>query len=115
MSKPENEVEILQALQREAEATAGKTATDLFRKQASRKTVQQRSGELQESAGRLLDKAIETGKELEHDADRALHNLAARIETATAELEDAARKRPIATLLTAVTIGIVIGQILSRK
>lgn len=114
MSKPENEVEILQALQREAEELRKK------RRQSSLETSkqenrQQRPDELQESTERLLDKAIETGKELERDADQALHNLAARIETAATELEDATRKRPIAALLTAVTVGIVIGQILSRK
>jgi ElaB/YqjD/DUF883 family membrane-anchored ribosome-binding protein len=112
MSKPENEIEILQALQREADELRAK------RRQVSQEAgaqVQHKSSELQESAGRLLDKAIETGKELEHDADQALHNLAVRIETATTELEDVTRKRPIAALLTAVTVGIVIGQILSRK
>ena len=112
MSKPENEIEILQALQREAEELRAK------RRQISEEVdtqVQRKSSELQESSRHLLDKAIETGKELEHDADQALHSLAARIETATAELENTTRKRPIATLLTAVTIGIVIGQILSRR
>jgi ElaB/YqjD/DUF883 family membrane-anchored ribosome-binding protein len=112
MSKPENEIEILHALQREAEELRAK------RRQISQDVgaeVQHKSSELQESAGQLLDKVIETGKELEQDADQALHNLAARIETATAELEDVTRKRPIAALLAAVTIGIVIGQILSRR
>jgi ElaB/YqjD/DUF883 family membrane-anchored ribosome-binding protein len=112
MSKPENEIEILQALQREAEELRAK------RRQVSQEVgaqVQHKSSQLRESAGHLLDEAIETGKELEHDADQALHNLAARIETATAELEDVTRKRPIAALLTAATIGIVIGQILSRR
>jgi ElaB/YqjD/DUF883 family membrane-anchored ribosome-binding protein len=114
MTKPENEVEILQALQREAEELRAKRRQSIL-ETSKHENRQQRSGELQENAERLLDEAIETGNELEHDAEQALHNLAARIETTTAELEDVTRKRPIAALLTAVTVGIVIGQILSRK
>lgn len=112
MSKPENEIEILHALQREAEELRAK------RRQISKEAgsqVQHKSSELQESAGRLLDRAMETGKELEQDAEQALHNLATRIETATAELEEVTRKRPITALLTAVTVGILIGQIFSRR
>lgn len=114
MKKPENEVEILQALQREAEELRAQRRQSIQEARQQEKG-QQSSSELQEGTERLLDEAIETGKELEHDAEQALHNLAVRIETATAELEDATRKRPIAALLTAATVGIVIGQILSRK
>jgi ElaB/YqjD/DUF883 family membrane-anchored ribosome-binding protein len=114
MPKSENEIEELQALQREAAELRAK------RRQAATEANDQddrKSGstELQEAAERLLDKAIETGQALEHDADEALHNLAGRIETAAAELEEATRKRPIVALLAAVTVGIIIGQLFSRR
>ncbi len=114
MPKSENEIDQLQALQREAAELRVKRRQTRH-EESSQEDRQSGSIELQEAAERLLDKAIETGQALEHDADDAVHNLAARIETAAAELEEATRKRPLVALLAAATVGIVIGQLFSRK
>lgn len=114
MAKPENEIEELQALQREAEELRAKRR-QTGHEASNPETKPSASTELKEAAERLLDTAIETGQELEQDADKALDNLAARIETTAAELEEATRKRPLVALLAAVTVGIVIGQLFSRR
>ena len=47
--------------------------------------------------------------------DKPVQDLAAQIESAAKEIEEAARDRPALALLAAFTIGIVVGHLLSRR
>lgn len=49
------------------------------------------------------------------EADKAVRDLAVQIESVVKELEEAARERPALALLAAFTIGIVVGQLFSRR
>jgi len=47
--------------------------------------------------------------------DKPVQDLAAQIETAAKEIDEAAREHPAMALLAAVTIGIIVGHILTHR
>ncbi len=54
-------------------------------------------------------------EEQAHETEEAIQDLAGQIETAVTKLEETASERPVLALLAAFSLGIIVGQLFSRR
>ncbi len=81
----------------------------------ARPAAKKASATVQEQEGAKLPTQESVDEEQSPGADKVIHDYAVQIESVVKEMEDAAKERPVLALLAAFTIGIVIGQIFSRR
>lgn len=91
------------------------TAQPSAKRGSSRSMAGKKSGTLEEGDLTKPSTQEATEEASSPETDEGIGDLAAQIESIVRELEEAARERPAVALLAAFTIGIVIGQLFSRR
>jgi hypothetical protein len=109
MSKAQDEISELMALQREA------TAPRSRRPKAGRTT-----GPAKEAASAMAGDPEPSGSDTAGDEEMSelqetMKELSDNLEYAVQEIEEAAREQPALTALVAFTLGLVVGQLISRR
>lgn len=113
MTNSQSDINELQTLRREAAELRAKrdrpcsTATGPAAAQDSDRVQEHEIAEPPTMESADAEEAPETDKTLRH--------LATQIESVVKEMEEAARERPTLALLAAFTVGIIIGQLVTRK
>jgi hypothetical protein len=112
MASSQSDIDELKNLQREATELrvkrdrAGTTGSP---------AVEQASETTQEANGEQPQNQKPAAPEQSPETDEAIRKLAVKIDSAVEELEEAARERPALALLAAFTVGVVVGQLFSRR
>ena len=113
MTNSKSDIEELKNLQREATEQRAK-------RKRTRSTARQTEGQ-QSAAAEAHSAATKTVVEdsaseaQAHEAEEAIQDLAGQIETAVTRLEETASERPALALLAAFSLGVIVGQLFSRR
>jgi hypothetical protein len=112
MSDSGNEIDELKTLQREAAELKAERA----KPRSTRRSAAGRKSETTEDRGVEAAPAEgPAGEEQVPEWEKAVRDLTTDLERTVNEIEEAARERPALALLAAFTIGIVVGQLFSRR
>jgi hypothetical protein len=110
MSKAQNEISELMALQREATAPRSK------RRKADRTTRSAEDTALPLTGDPEPASASDAAGDSEmSELEKTMKELSDNLEYAVQEIEEAAREQPALTALVAFTLGLVVGQLISRR
>ena len=115
MSKVQDEIAELMALQREAQAPKARREKTRNKTRAAGRG-ESASDDVEPASD---DETVETSDEADgksmSDLERSMKELAQNIETAVQGLEESAREQPFLTAMTAFTLGLVVGQLFTRR
>lgn len=112
MSQAQDEISELMALQRESAELRAKARKARPKTESAGPAVSPEAGEKPESTESESAAADERGMS---DLEKKINEISDDLETAVQEIEEAAKEQPALTALVAFTLGIVVGQMLSRR
>jgi hypothetical protein len=112
MSEAQNEISELIALQREAAALRSKPRKADTKKKSAKEDASPAAGGPDGASRSTPDAADESEMS---ELEKTMRELSDNIENAVGEIEDTAREQPVLTALVAFTLGLVVGQLFSRR
>jgi len=113
MTNSKSDIEELKNLQREA--TARRAERKRPRSTAKREQAQQ-SEATEDPAETSKPTADDSASEAQaHEAEKTIQDIVGQIETAAKKMEETASEHPALALLAAFSLGVIVGQLFSRK
>ncbi len=112
MSPAYDEISELMALKRDAEKRRPRSQEAAAKKKTAKPPA---SGEPQESESAPEQETVDETEDKRPDLNKQMQELAEFVEKAVREIENTAEKQPVMVSLVAFTLGLVVGQSLSRR
>jgi len=113
MTNSKSDIEELKDLQREVTEQRAKRT----RHRSTARQTGSKESAVSEARAASMNTATDdsAGAVRAHEAEKAIQDLSGQIETAIKTIEETASERPALALMAAFTIGIIVGQLISRR